>query len=92
MRVLLIQPPIEDFYTTSIRLYPLGLLYVARLFQAWNCQVKVLDCLQPLKKKQIPIPSDFHYLKNHFEKNPYLFKGYYRFGRPGDWGQTLNCE
>ncbi|MBC8246611.1 MAG: cobalamin B12-binding domain-containing protein [Deltaproteobacteria bacterium] len=82
MRVLLIQPPLEDFYTTPIRLYPLGLLYVARLFQVWNCQVRVLDCLQPLKKKQIPIPADFHYLKTHFEKNPFLFKGYYRFGRP----------
>jgi len=29
MKVLLVQPPIEDFYDTSIRTYPLGLLYVA---------------------------------------------------------------
>ena len=29
MKVLLIQPPIEDFYDTAIRTYPLGLLYVA---------------------------------------------------------------
>ena len=28
MKVLLIQPPIEDFYDTSVRTYPLGLLYV----------------------------------------------------------------
>ena len=28
MKVLLVQPPIEDFYDTSIRTYPLGLLYV----------------------------------------------------------------
>ena len=27
MRILFVQPPIEDFYTTAIRLYPLGLLY-----------------------------------------------------------------
>jgi anaerobic magnesium-protoporphyrin IX monomethyl ester cyclase len=29
MKVLLIQPPIEDYYDTSIRTYPLGLLYIA---------------------------------------------------------------
>jgi anaerobic magnesium-protoporphyrin IX monomethyl ester cyclase len=29
MKVMFIQPPIEDFYDTSIRTYPLGLLYIA---------------------------------------------------------------
>lgn len=29
MKVLLVQPPIEDYYDTSVRTYPLGLLYVA---------------------------------------------------------------
>jgi hypothetical protein len=29
MKILLIQPPIEDFYDTSIRTYPLGLLCIA---------------------------------------------------------------
>jgi hypothetical protein len=29
MKVLLVQPPIEDYYDTSIRTYPLGLLYIA---------------------------------------------------------------
>ncbi len=29
MKVLLIQPPIEDYYDTSVRTYPLGLAYVA---------------------------------------------------------------
>lgn len=28
MKVVLVQPPIEDFYDTSIRTYPLGLLYL----------------------------------------------------------------
>ncbi len=28
MKILLIQPPLEDFYDTSIRTYPLGLLYL----------------------------------------------------------------
>ena len=80
MKILLIQPPIEDFYTTPIRLYPLGLLYAARVFHHEGFQVKILDCLNPLKKRKIPIPADFAYLKPFFQNNSYLFKGYYRFG------------
>lgn len=29
MKIVFVQPPIEDFYDTSIRTYPLGLLYLA---------------------------------------------------------------
>lgn len=80
MRVLLIQPPLEDFYTTPIRLYPLGLLYAAAVLQKTGCQVRILDCLTPLKKKQRPLPGDFSYLKPLQQSNPLLFKHYYRFG------------
>lgn len=78
-RALLIQPPLEDFYTTPLRLYPLGLLYVARVFQIYGWQVKILDCLTPLKKKRIPLPEKFAYLQPYL-KNPHFFHGYYRFG------------
>lgn len=80
MKVLLIQPPIEDFYTTPIRLYPLGLLYVAAAFRDMGAYVQILDCLNPLKKRQLPIPDDFEYLKPFLENNPLLFQRYYRFG------------
>lgn len=80
MRVLLIQPPLEDFYTTPIRLYPLGLLYTASVFQKLGCRVGILDSLSPLKKRSLPIPPVFSYLKPFLEKNSLLFKGYYRFG------------
>jgi anaerobic magnesium-protoporphyrin IX monomethyl ester cyclase len=42
MKVLLIQPPIEDFYDTSIRTYPLGLLYLAAAV-ADIAEVAILD-------------------------------------------------
>jgi hypothetical protein len=29
MKILLIQPPVEDFYQTSLRTLPVGLLYLA---------------------------------------------------------------
>ncbi|RPH88901.1 MAG: hypothetical protein EHM72_21050, partial [Calditrichaeota bacterium] len=74
MKILLIQPPLEDFYTTPIRLYPLGLLYVSATLRKLGHEVEVLDCLQPLRKKQLPVPSAFKYLENYFAGNPYLFK------------------
>ncbi len=80
MKILLIQPPIEDFYTTPVRLYPLGLLYAAATLQKLGCDVEILDCLTPPKKRQLAIPADFSYLEKHFRNNPYLFKGYYRYG------------
>lgn len=81
MRVLLIQPPIEDFYTTPIRFYPLGLLYTAAVFEKYGHTVEILDSLTPFKKRSLPIPRAFHYLSQHVQSNPYFFKGYYRFGK-----------
>ena len=79
MRVLLIQPPFEDFYTTPIRLYPLGLLYAAAVLEGEGAEVRILDCLTPLKKRQIPVPRSFSYLPP-LDRIPHFFKGYYRFG------------
>ena len=80
MRVLLIQPPLEDFYTTAIRLYPLGLLYAAAVLRRLGVSVQILDCLSPLKKNPLPLPPDFRYLEPFLQRDPLLFKRYYRFG------------
>lgn len=87
MRVLLVQPPLEDFYATRIRFYPLGLLYTARVFQVLGCRVGILDCLTPFRQRQRPLPEVFSYLKPFLGKTPHFFKGYYRFGRTV--GETL---
>jgi radical SAM superfamily enzyme YgiQ (UPF0313 family) len=79
MKVLLVQPPLEDFYTTAIRLYPLGLLYAAAVLEKAGCTVEIQDCLSPLRKHRIPIPEDFAHLET-FLGDPCFFKGYYRFG------------
>jgi len=78
-KVMLIQPPLEDFYTTPIRLYPLALLYVARVFELFGWEVRILDCLSPLKKRKIPLPEKLAYLRPYLH-HPYFFKHYYRFG------------
>ncbi len=79
MRVLLLQPPIEDFYTTPIRLYPLGLLYAAKVLEEAGAEVGVLDCLTPLEKRKIPLPVSFKDLPPLAEV-PFFFRSYYRFG------------
>ncbi|MBM4309099.1 MAG: hypothetical protein FJ123_20410, partial [Deltaproteobacteria bacterium] len=58
MKILLIQPPVRDFYQTSIRTQPIGLAYLAASLQAHGHEVEILDC-QTEKKKSIPIPSGF---------------------------------
>ena len=80
MRVLLIQPPLEDFYTTAIRLYPLGLAYAAAVLRKLDVTVGILDSLNPLRKKPLPLPPDFRYLEPFLEQDPLLFKRFYRFG------------
>ncbi len=82
MNILLIQPPIEDFFTTPIRHYPLNLLYVARVLKTYGHQVEIFDFLTPLRKKQMSVPALFRYMQPFIQKHPLLFQHYYRFGRP----------
>jgi radical SAM superfamily enzyme YgiQ (UPF0313 family) len=79
MKVLLIQPPLEDFYTTPIRLYPLGLIYAAAVLEEAGWQVEILDCLSPLRKRQHPIPEEFFHLAPYVGR-PFFFKAYHRYG------------
>ncbi|MEW6377802.1 MAG: radical SAM protein [Thermodesulfobacteriota bacterium] len=87
MKILLIQPPIQDFYQTAIRTQPIGLAYLAASLQAHNHEVEILDC-QTKKKMTIAIPPELSYLKDfypfddrsHFK----LYSGYYHFGMNWD--------
>jgi tRNA A37 methylthiotransferase MiaB len=83
MKILLIQPPIQDFYQTSIRTQPIGLAYLAASLKTHGHEVEILDC-QMEKKKSIPIPSELSYLKDFYpfdDRSPFkLYTGYYHFG------------
>ncbi len=81
MRILLLQPPIEDFYTTPIRFYPLGLLYAAAVLGEAGHKVRLIDALTPLKRRTLALPPDFSHLKPFLGAAPQFFKHYYRFGR-----------
>ncbi len=83
MKILLIQPPIQDFYQTSIRTQPIGLAYLAASLQMHGHEVEILDCRTD-KKKWILIPSGLTYLRDFYpfnDQSPFkLFTGYYHFG------------
>ncbi len=86
MKILLVQPPIQDFYRTSIRTQPIGLAYLATSLRNHGHEVEILDC-QTEKKKSIPIPAELSYLKDFYpfnDQSPFkLYSGYYHFGM--DW-------
>jgi len=83
MKILLIQPPVRDFYQTSIRTQPIGLAYLAASLKRNGHEVEILDC-QAEKKKSIPIPAELSYLKDLYpfsDRSPFrLYSGYYHFG------------
>ncbi len=87
MKVLLIQPPVRDFYQTSIRTQPIGLAYVATSLKSQGYEVGILDC-QTSEKRSVPIPSELSYLKDFYpfnDRSPFkLYTGYYHFGMGWD--------
>lgn len=83
MKITLINPPIEDFYITSVRRQPLGLLYIASVLVANGLDVELINCHTP-KKHKLQIPDKFFYLQKFIgHKNPlykFPFGLYQRFG------------
>ncbi|NWF92816.1 MAG: B12-binding domain-containing radical SAM protein [Syntrophaceae bacterium] len=83
MKILLIQPPVRDFYQTTIRTQPIGLAYLAASLQKHGYEVEILDC-QKGTKKSVPIPAELSYLKALYpfdDRSPFkLYSGYYHFG------------
>jgi hypothetical protein len=82
MKVLLIQPPVEDFYDTSIRTYPLSLLYLAIKIQD-ICDVTLVDFRSNRKPRRVT-ENPFPELTSYYRQDRYtplsLFKRYSRFG------------
>ena len=85
-KILLIAPPIEDFYQTEIRLVPLGLGYLQASLKKWNSSlhVEILNLQTGFGKKTLSLPAPLSYLKNFWaqtDQSPFCgFFHYYRFG------------
>jgi len=86
MHMLLIQPPIEDFYQTGIRLQPVGLAYLKATIKKFFPQVKVTlrDYHLGYGKRTVARPGELAFLNDYYrvpDRSPFsTFHHYYRFG------------
>ncbi len=89
-KLLLLQPPVQDFYNTDLRLQPIGLAYLKAAVRQdlphWD--VKILDLHQGWGKRSLPLPQDLIYLREYYahpDRSPFsTFYHYYHFGAPWD--------
>ena len=90
MKVLLIQPPIQDFYDTDIRLQPIGLCYIKAAVKKFLPDVDVIlrDYHGGCGRQTVAIPKELRYLMEYYpaaDKSPFsTFHRYYHFGKPFD--------
>jgi anaerobic magnesium-protoporphyrin IX monomethyl ester cyclase len=84
MKILLIQPPVRDFYQTPIRTQPIGLSSLAAALVEKNHEVEILDCQVRGRRKKIFLPEKFSYIKEFFPEgdlSPFrLYSSFYHFG------------
>lgn len=86
MKVLLLQPPVQDFYDTDVRLYPIGLCYLKATVRKFlpDVSVMVKDYHHGWGRRTLAVPSELAYLKDFYtwpDKGPFrTFYQYYHFG------------
>ncbi len=82
--ILLIQPPIRDFYLTAKRTVPYGLSCIASSLIEEGFSVGIFDALATSKSHKIEIPSEMSYLNEYYGKgdlSPFaLFHNFKHFG------------
>ena len=82
--ILLIQPPIEDFYLTAKRTLPYGLASIAAAVQKAGFTVAICDGLATAKSRIIPWPGELDFLKPYYGRtdlSPFgLFHRFRHFG------------
>jgi len=99
LKILLIQPPVEDFYNTDIRLQPIGLAYLKAAVKKHlpDIQVVIKDYHHGWGRRTIPLPRELTYLKDYYakdDKSPFsTFHHYYHFGADFETiAQDVACE
>ena len=82
--ILLIQPPIRDFYLTAKRTIPYGLASIAAGLIDAGFSVKILDALATSKSRVLALPPEMSYLQPYYgrtDQSPFaLFHDYKHFG------------
>jgi anaerobic magnesium-protoporphyrin IX monomethyl ester cyclase len=87
IKACFINPPVRDFYTTSIRRQPLGLLYVMAAVRSAGHDVVFINGHSP-KKRALALPDEFSYLKKYMDSpdpaRSFPFRNYSHFGMSFD--------
>ncbi len=82
--ILLVQPPIRDFYLTAKRTIPYGLNSIAAACRQKGYRVAILDALATGKSRPMPLPQELTYLATTYgppDGSPFaLFHQYRHFG------------
>lgn len=82
--ILLIQPPIRDFYLTAKRTVPYGLASIAAGLIEAGFSVQILDALATAKSRVVDLPSEMAYLRPFYsrpDQSPFaLFHHFKHFG------------
>lgn len=79
-KVVLVQPPIEDFYLTKKRTLPYGLASIAACIKERGFDVEILDALATGKSKIIEYPEAFSYLNPFYgQKDISAFSLFHEF-------------
>ena len=80
LKVVLVQPPIKDFYLTKKRTIPYGLACIAASIQKQGFKVDIIDALATNKSKTVAYPEEFSYLKLFYgQKDKTLFSLFHKF-------------
>lgn len=82
--ILLIQPPIRDFYLTAKRTIPYGLTCIAAQLIKSGFSVHILDALATSKSRSCNLPEEMYYLNEYYgrpDRSAFaLFHQYRHFG------------
>jgi radical SAM superfamily enzyme YgiQ (UPF0313 family) len=82
--IVLVQPPIKDFYLTAKRTIPYGLACIASPLMGEGFSVAIVDALASKKSKQAELPPEMSYLRDLYpgpDISPFcLFHEFRRFG------------
>ena len=90
LKVLLVQPPVQDFYDTDVRLQPIGLAYLKAAVKQHlpDVDIRIKDYHSDCGRKTVPIPKELRYLSEYYsvaDKSPFsTFHQYYHFGKSFD--------
>jgi radical SAM superfamily enzyme YgiQ (UPF0313 family) len=95
MKVLLIQPPIQDFYDTDVRLQPIGLCYLKAAVRKYLPEVDIVirDYHGGWSRRTVALPRTLGYLRAYYpvaDRSPFsAFHEYYHFGA---WFDDIETE